>query len=138
MNSNKANSRCGFSLLELTITLVVGAILMLGMLPLIRLATQQGAIAQIQTRDMLELQSLVERLSAWGAEQELSAMKSALGSSGEKSGIDSLGSFYMHSADYIYFDDSNIAQASGSATNLLEVRVGLTQDGPSLSKVFGE
>jgi len=130
-------ARRGFTLMELTITLVVGSILMLGMLPLIRMAVNQGVATQLQMRDVLELQSLVERLSAWHGTNNVVSTKMTLGSPGEKSGIDSLGDFYLHSVNYVYFDTNNTGQTMVAVTNLLEVSVGLVQNGPLLSKIFG-
>ena len=128
LNALKA-ARRGFTLLELVISLVVGAIFMIGMLPLIRMAATRGTDMQLQVRDVLELQSLVERLSAFNATNDVVAMKAALGGAGDKT-IEPLGTFYLHSADYINFTTNHPA--------LLEVRVGLSEDGPSLSKVFGD
>ena len=97
----------GFSLLELTITLVVGTILMLGMLPLIRMASQRGVEMQLQMRDVLELQSLAERLSAYAAgNTNLTVTKTALGSAGQKNNFSTVGDFYLHSSSYVYFDSS--------------------------------
>jgi len=103
-------ARRGVTLLELMITLVVGSILMLGMLPLIRMAVNQGVATQLQMRDVLELQSLVERLSAWHGTNDVDSTKTALGGPGEKNDIDSLGPFYLHSADHVYFDTNDTVQ----------------------------
>ena len=130
-------SRRGFTLLELTISLVVGAIFMIGMLPLIRMAATRGTDMQLQARDVIELQSLVERMGAFNTTNDVAAMKAALGDPGDKAGIGDLGDFYLHSSDYIYFDVNDTAQITNGVTALLEVRVGLIQTGPSLSKVFG-
>ncbi|MBC8206664.1 MAG: prepilin-type N-terminal cleavage/methylation domain-containing protein [Kiritimatiellaeota bacterium] len=135
--AKRKGSRRGFTLLELTISLVVGALFMIGMLPLVRMAATRGTDMQLQVRDVIELQSLVERLSAWNAQNDVVAMKAALGGPGAKTGIGQLGDFYLHSADYIYFDGSDTAQTTNGVTALLNVRVGLSPTGPSLSKVFG-
>lgn len=112
---------------------------MMGMLPLIRMATQQGAAAQIQMHDLLELQSIMERLSAWADDQNAESVYDALGNRGTKSDIGDIGPFYLKSNQLIEFDSDKAIPLQESATeiNLVEVQVCLTENGPSLSKVFG-
>jgi len=142
MKQTPKNRKSGFSLLELVITLVVGIILMMGMLPLIRIAANRGVEMQLRMRDVVELQSLMERAGAVAAAQtNLPAFLSELGSPNppcEITGHAVLGDFYLHSADYVYFDSSQDIHLAAGATNLLEIRVGFEQTGPSLSKIFSE
>jgi prepilin-type N-terminal cleavage/methylation domain-containing protein len=129
--------RRGFTLIELTISLVVGAILMVGMLPLVRMAATSGTAAQLQLRDVMEVQSLVERLNAWSAQTNVAAIEAALGNPGEKTGIEPAGDFYLHSINYVYFDDSGMNQTTNGVMPLLGVQVGRSRTGPSLYTVLG-
>jgi prepilin-type N-terminal cleavage/methylation domain-containing protein len=140
----RSTKKTGFTLLELTITLVVGVILMMGMLPLIRIAANRGVEMQLQMRDVVELQSLVERMGAWTANQNsLTDVKNSLGdTAGTIHTIPDLGEFYLHSARFVDFDASKEIKPTTNSV-LLEIKVSLTDDGStpngaSLTKIFKE
>lgn len=122
--------------MELTLTLVVGAILMLGMLPLISTSAKNGADMQLQMADMLELQSLMERISAYNSITNLTMVKSELGPAPGTKNHATFGNYYLHASDYVHFDAGNASQTTNGATDYLEIKVSLDSTGPYLTKIL--
>jgi prepilin-type N-terminal cleavage/methylation domain-containing protein len=133
----RGNIKAGFTLVELIITLTVAAILMMGMLPLIRIAATRGVEMQLATRDALELQSLMERLAAGAAQTSLTNFYTAVGNGAQNN---SYGTYYVHERDYVRFDASHneAPSTNGAASGLLKLRVGRTAAGPSLVRIFND
>lgn len=132
---------CGFTLLEVIVTLTVGAVLMAVIVPYLGTALSKSGTPLIQLKSALSAYQTMENITADYRRQQadntldLVALRTAIGSEGSDRS-NAFGTYRVLVNRFIIFDASGQEAAPGSNQNILKVTLATQGPGPQFTTLF--
>ncbi len=139
--ANCSTAVAGFTLIEVIITLTVGALLMAVILPYLGTTVTRSGEPLTNLRNTLSIYRTMENMSAEyrslqaGNTLDLSALQGAIGAEGTDRSND-FGDYHVLENRFILFDGSDQESAAGGAQHVLKVTIRPVAFGATFTTLF--
>jgi len=141
MTRSRPTPSPGFTLLEVIITLVVGAILMALIIPYLGTALTKSGLPLTQLRATLTVYQTMENITADYRKQQadatldLSTLQNNIGAAGSDQ-ANSYGEYHVVDNHFILFDAANQETGPGTTQDILKITLRGMAGGPNFTTLF--